>query len=288
MEDQTILFHRSRSCDVSSSSTPGARSCERRPSFNIKRRIVADSVKRTMEEGHDLKLSSPKSNGGFGADTTAANRSSGKRSPNSLDRGIQQRSPNGLQRIASSRQQDAETLSADLSNSIQYSSPKTSFNFDGISLADIQHSSTFDSSDGSESEIIGFDENDVATEYATNNRRESIGQYACSTSQASDSLRININEELSESVAEQQRCPDLSWSEWLHHASYISTLGILGTVLRMYMERFFGLDCEMKSSKPVNDFFERISSNVCVTASGTTNQTGGALFTSLPANMLGW
>jgi hypothetical protein len=36
-----------------------------------------------------------------------------------------------------------------------------------------------------------------------------------------------------------------------------------------------------------NDFFSIISSNICVTSSGKTEQTGGALFLDLPANMIG-
>jgi hypothetical protein len=64
---------------------------------------------------------------------------------------------------------------------------------------------------------------------------------------------------------------------WIMHYQHFSMFAILGAVLRIYMGRFFGLDCESGDG----DF------DICVTASGKTAQTGGALFTDLPANMLG-
>lgn len=80
----------------------------------------------------------------------------------------------------------------------------------------------------------------------------------------------------------------LSRNEFFACIYYISSFGILGTILRVYVERLFGYDCDVKhSSAAANDWFERISSNICVTATGTTNQTGGALFTALPCNILG-
>lgn len=81
---------------------------------------------------------------------------------------------------------------------------------------------------------------------------------------------------------------ELSWDEFLSYVYYISTFGIIGTILRMYIERFFGLDCTMKgSSDAVDDWFQQISSNICVTTNGESNQTGGALFSVLPCNMIG-
>lgn len=81
---------------------------------------------------------------------------------------------------------------------------------------------------------------------------------------------------------------ELSWDEFLSYVYYISTFGIIGTILRMYIERFFGLDCTMKgSSDAVDDWFQQISSNIFVTTNGETNQTGGALFSVLPCNMIG-
>jgi fluoride exporter len=67
-------------------------------------------------------------------------------------------------------------------------------------------------------------------------------------------------------------------------ALYISAFGVLGSILRIYLARFFGLDCQNAVS---DDWFTRISDAVCVTTNGKTDQTGGALFIDLPANMVG-
>jgi hypothetical protein len=67
---------------------------------------------------------------------------------------------------------------------------------------------------------------------------------------------------------------------------YISTFAVFGTVIRTYFGRFFGLDCN-KESNAVDDFMTRVSTQICVTSNGKTASTGGALFTDLPANMLG-
>ena len=80
---------------------------------------------------------------------------------------------------------------------------------------------------------------------------------------------------------------------------YIALFSVFGAVLRIYIARFFGLDCEFSSAAAaaaaagdddedyVDDFLTPFASHICVTASGRTEQTGGALFTDLPANMLG-
>jgi fluoride ion exporter CrcB/FEX len=72
----------------------------------------------------------------------------------------------------------------------------------------------------------------------------------------------------------------------VNHALYIGLFATFGTVIRIYLGRFFGLDCE-QGTDGVDDFLASFSSNICVTASGKTQQTGGALFSDLPANMLG-
>ncbi|KAG7341572.1 CrcB-like protein, Camphor resistance CrcB [Nitzschia inconspicua] len=64
---------------------------------------------------------------------------------------------------------------------------------------------------------------------------------------------------------------------------YISTSAILGSTARVYLARIFGADCE--KVRLVNDFLA--SSYICVTNSGRTMQTGGALFYDFPANVLG-
>jgi fluoride ion exporter CrcB/FEX len=71
---------------------------------------------------------------------------------------------------------------------------------------------------------------------------------------------------------------------------YNSVFAVFGTVVRIYMGRFFGLDCQTASvngGAGQGDWFAGISEHVCVTANGKTDQTGGALFTDLPANVFG-
>jgi fluoride ion exporter CrcB/FEX len=65
---------------------------------------------------------------------------------------------------------------------------------------------------------------------------------------------------------------------------YVSTSAILGSVVRTYVARIFGFDCETKG---VNDFVTPLTSKICVTNGGRTLQTGGALFYDFPANVLG-
>ncbi|GKY95381.1 hypothetical protein MPSEU_000499700 [Mayamaea pseudoterrestris] len=72
------------------------------------------------------------------------------------------------------------------------------------------------------------------------------------------------------------------------HIAYISCFALFGTVVRIYTARFFGLDCEYKNTAmAVNDFLSPLTEHICITASGKTASTGGALFTDLPANMIG-
>jgi fluoride exporter len=63
---------------------------------------------------------------------------------------------------------------------------------------------------------------------------------------------------------------------------YVSTSAILGSIVRTYLARIFGMDCELDF---VNDFLT--PSSICVTNGGRTMQTGGALFYDFPANVLG-
>ena len=74
-----------------------------------------------------------------------------------------------------------------------------------------------------------------------------------------------------------------AFREELESLVYIGVFAIIGTVLRVYMGRFFGSDC----SSPTQDFLTPLSSRICVTNSGKTSYPGGAIFTDLPANMLG-
>jgi|GEM_PF-6560866 len=70
----------------------------------------------------------------------------------------------------------------------------------------------------------------------------------------------------------------------IEYVFYLSAYAVLGAVLRVYVARFFGQDCDDPS---VNDFLTPLSRQICVTASGKTLQHGGALFLDLPANMIG-
>jgi fluoride ion exporter CrcB/FEX len=66
----------------------------------------------------------------------------------------------------------------------------------------------------------------------------------------------------------------------------ISSNAILGNIVRVYLGRLMGADCEDADSSP-NDFATPFFQNICITSGGRTVQTGGALFRDLPANMLG-
>jgi fluoride ion exporter CrcB/FEX len=79
------------------------------------------------------------------------------------------------------------------------------------------------------------------------------------------------------------------YSQWEHqqnHTIYISLFATFGAVIRIFMGRLFGLDCERVINE-IDDFLTPFSSEICVTASGKTDQTGGAFFSDLPANILG-
>jgi len=70
-----------------------------------------------------------------------------------------------------------------------------------------------------------------------------------------------------------------------HYMAYVSAFAIFGSTFRVFIGRFFGLDCENPNG--ISDFWMSLSKGICVTTSGETSQTGGALFTDLPANMIG-
>lgn len=95
---------------------------------------------------------------------------------------------------------------------------------------------------------------------------------------------------------ESQHEPDFSERSWLQSAfgidpndlksvAYLSVWAILGTTLRDFLGRIMGQDCEFPTTN--TDFLTPFSKQICVTASGLSRQTGGALFTDLPSNMLG-
>jgi len=67
------------------------------------------------------------------------------------------------------------------------------------------------------------------------------------------------------------------------HFIHLCVFAVFGSSLRITLGRIFGRDCEFPNE--VHDFISHLST--CVTASGTTEQRGGALFLDLPANVLG-
>lgn len=83
-------------------------------------------------------------------------------------------------------------------------------------------------------------------------------------------------------VPESHDAAPLKQAEFLY---YLYSFAILGTSIRVFLGRLFGSDCENQGQ--MEDFLTPLSEQICVTSGGTTLQHGGALFTDLPANMLG-
>ena len=149
--------------------------------------------------------------------------------------------------------------------------------------------STFDSSSAAE----GDDEKQFlknlrqATNDAKSRRRWSL------TSSLRSTRRTDVLDRLSEALKEASHHDDHfdfslfgSWEEVVSQVFYISMFSVFGTVLRIYMGRLFGLDCQLKlAGESFNDFLVPFSSQICITSDGK-NQPG-SLFVDLPANMLG-
>lgn len=72
--------------------------------------------------------------------------------------------------------------------------------------------------------------------------------------------------------------------EWAHIFS-LTLFSIYGITIRSFLGRFFGGDCDATTT--IDDWLTPFSSRICVTATGKTDQYGGALFIDLPANMFG-
>jgi hypothetical protein len=73
-----------------------------------------------------------------------------------------------------------------------------------------------------------------------------------------------------------------SWT-WVE-IYYTALLANVGNILRVYLGRLFGGDCESNQNI---DLFSPLFQQVCITSSGMQQAQGGALFLDLPANMLG-
>ena len=104
----------------------------------------------------------------------------------------------------------------------------------------------------------------------------------------SEALSNRLRDESSSVDLENQRtstgCVTRETSYWV--IPLVALYGILGCIGRVFIGRLFGADCDEGYETP-DDIFSPFFSRVCVTTSGTTLQTGGALFLDLPANMLG-
>lgn len=85
-------------------------------------------------------------------------------------------------------------------------------------------------------------------------------------------------------LASDTSCSNWNWL----HILYLSLFTPVGVILRAFMGRFFGGDCESNSmGHVIDDWLWPLSHKICVTANGETEQYGGALFIDLPANMFG-
>jgi CrcB-like protein, Camphor Resistance (CrcB) len=121
--------------------------------------------------------------------------------------------------------------------------------------------------------------------------------YDCTSAEEGDERLVSHihDEDEHDVVAESKFGPlermepsPISWENIAAPLFYVSAFAILGTVLRLYVGRFFGLDCLQKESQNdvESDFLFPLSSLVCITSDGRTER-GGAVFIDLPANMLG-
>jgi hypothetical protein len=312
MGDRGIAFQRSSSYDVTKLFNPTASELKRRFSFNVPRVDVLDDDIDHRSDGDesdhllvsDNEIASSSSKTKHHAENITSARTQQQSSSLALQRigSYLSRRSNSIEGSTSPRQQlfrDIVNPHIQSLHSFQTSSGKNSPSIEEtIHHHEIRNSSTFDSSNGSESEIleISCGDNDFSPTKTTAPKSH-VPQHVFQSEQPSASFCIDLELEPHERAARNQNhhgrpierlISEFSWNEWLHQATYVSTFGVIGTILRIYIERFFGLDCEMKSSNPVNDSFQQISSSVCITTTGSTMQTGGALFIDLPANMFGW
>ena len=102
-----------------------------------------------------------------------------------------------------------------------------------------------------------------------------------------DALHLADESEVDGTNAKSNERTMLREQTWLN-IMYLSLFSIIGSSLRVFMGRIFGADCDLNvEGGQINDFLWPSSHTICITASGKTEQYGGALFIDLPANMLG-
>ena len=99
-----------------------------------------------------------------------------------------------------------------------------------------------------------------------------------------DEVESPENEENSTDRGSQSRPIPEHYLSFLSHARHISIFAAFGTIIRIFTGRFFGLDCDPETA--VDDFLLPLTKHICITSSGKFTR-GGALFTDLPANMIG-
>ncbi|KAL7578347.1 hypothetical protein ACA910_012753 [Epithemia clementina (nom. ined.)] len=106
--------------------------------------------------------------------------------------------------------------------------------------------------------------------------------------EANNKIELAKNREIEEEEsANRKPAEDAIGSSAMHSSlPFIVVYASFGCIARVFIGRIFGGDCDDGVLTP-NDFLAPVLSNICVTNSGLTDQTGGALFTDLPANMIG-
>ena len=85
---------------------------------------------------------------------------------------------------------------------------------------------------------------------------------------------------------EKPRCAAMQRTFVWDDIYYIAIFGVLGAIVRVYMGRLLGGDCERSHDTDDYDFWQ--ASHICLMSNGMTdNRPGGVLFIDLPANVLG-
>jgi len=162
-------------------------------------------------------------------------------------------SPLSSQRISSEFHGDRSPLQADV-------------------LSRIRTSSTFDSDTNHHDELDMLPQIQASSTFDSENTHEELNELEEVHSVDPKTTPQHIRDE----------------TENLLSTLYISSFSFLGCVLRRFVARLLGSDCDFQDTEmAIADFLTPVSRHICVTASGQTSQHGGALFLDAPANMLG-
>jgi fluoride ion exporter CrcB/FEX len=136
-------------------------------------------------------------------------------------------------------------------------------------------------------------ENETLNKFSSRNENSIVNQLELQSNSPIEFQAIRNQIEPQVAGEPEQEQSDLTWLQstffidlaLLRTVGYLSVWAILGTTLRAFLDRIMGQDCEFPNTN--SDFLTPFSKKICVTASGLSSQTGGALFVDLPANMLG-